>query len=375
MKKEKNGLKKTKKKKIAVVLFNLGGPDCPAAVRPFLFNLFNDPDIIGVPWPARPLLAGLISSLRAPTARKIYAHLGGGSPLLANTRSQAESLSRLLSEENDDYRVFISMRYWGPGSNEAAQGVRDFGPDQTVLLPLYPQFSKTTTGSSHKDWARAARKAGLESPTTAICCYPTALGMVAQQAARIRAALCGLGSDPGRGLEGQGTGGGTGLAAQPRVLFSAHGLPKRIVAGGDPYQWQVEQTAAAIVSELKDTPETPPFDSVVCYQSRVGPMEWIGPSTKEEISRAGEDRAPVIVLPVAFVSEHSETLVELDIEYRRFAEEQGVKTYVRLPTLATAGPFIADLKKLVAKAAGSDDPVCSREGQRLCPQRLVHCPL
>jgi ferrochelatase len=199
--------------------------------------------------------------------------------------------------------------------------------------------------------------------------------MVAQQAARIREALCDLGGTPERGPEEQGPGGGMGRAVRPRVLFSAHGLPKRIVASGDPYQWQVEQTAAAIVSELKGTPETPPFDSVVCYQSRVGPMEWIGPSTTEEISRAGKDRAPVIVLPVAFVSEHSETLVELDIEYRHFAEEQGVKTYVRLPALATAGPFMADLKELAAKAAGSDDPVCSREGQRLCPQRLIHCPL
>jgi ferrochelatase len=281
----------------------------------------------------------------------------------------------LLSEENDDYRVFISMRYWGPGSNEAAQGVLDFGPDQVVLLPLYPQFSKTTTGSSYKDWARAARAAGLETPATGICCYPTAPGMVAQQAARIRGALCDLGGGPGRGPEGRGPGGGMGRAARPRVLFSAHGLPKRIIAGGDPYQWQVEQTVAAIASELKDTPGTPPFDSSVCYQSRVGPMEWIGPSTMEEISRAGEDGAPVIVLPVAFVSEHSETLVELDIEYRRFAEERGVKTYVRLPALATAGPFMADLKKLVAKAAGSNDPVCSREGQGRCPQRLIHCPL
>lgn len=359
------------KRKIAAVLFTLGAPDTPAAVRPFLFNLFNDPDIIGAPWPARPLLAGLISSLRAPTSRKIYAHLGGGSPLLANTRSQAESLYRLLGEEKDDYQVFISMRYWGPGSNEAAQGVRGFGPDKIVLLPLYPQFSGTTTGSSRKDWARAAGKAGLKIPTTAICCYPTAPGMVAQQAARIKEALCSLGGDPG----GQSPGGGVCRATRARVLFSAHGLPKGVVAGGDPYQWQVEQTAAAIMSELKDMPGTPPFDSAVCYQSRVGPLEWIGPSTKEEIARAGEDKAPVIILPVAFVSEHAETLVELDIEYRRFAEECRVGTYVRLPALATAGPFMAGLKELVVKAAESGAPVCSREGPRLCPRGLVRCPL
>ncbi len=349
-------------KKIAVVLFNLGGPDSLAAVRPFLFNLFNDPDILGKPWPARLLLAGLISSLRAPTARKIYAHLGGGSPLLANTKSQAEALSRLLNEEPDDYRVFIAMRYWNPRSDEAARQVREFGPDQIILLPLYPQFSKTTTGSSCKDWARAARKAGLEAPTTTVCCYPTAPGMISEQAARITEAL--------NNLEN-----GNGRDSPPRILFSAHGLPKHIVTGGDPYQWQVEQTAAAIVAKLKDTVDTPPFDSILCYQSRVGRLEWIGPSTMEEITRAGADKTPVIVLPVAFVSEHSETLVELDIEYRTFAEQQGVETYIRLPALATAEPFMGALKELVAKAAGTGDPVCSLEGPRLCPQGLVHCPL
>ncbi|MBL6935103.1 MAG: ferrochelatase [Alphaproteobacteria bacterium] len=352
-------------KKIAVVLFNLGGPDTPAAVRPFLFNLFNDPDILEKPWPVRLFLAALISSLRAPKARKIYAHLGGGSPLLANTKSQADALSRLLSEESSEYRVFIAMRYWNPRSDEAAQQVRDFDPDRIILLPLYPQFSKTTTGSSSRDWARAARKAGLDTPTTTICCYPTAPGMVTAQAARITEVLC----DLGRGPES-----GDGRNPPPRVLFSAHGLPKHIVAGGDPYQWQVEQTAAAIVAELKNAAETPPFDSALCYQSRVGPLEWIGPSTMEEIARAGEDKAPVILLPIAFVSEHSETLVELDIEYRQFAEQQGVETYIRLPALATAELFMVALKELVISAATTDDPVCSREGPRLCPQGLIHCP-
>ncbi len=356
-------------KKIAVVLFNLGGPDTPAAVRPFLFNLFNDPDILEKPWPVRFFLAALISSLRAPKARKIYAHLGGGSPLLANTKSQADALSRLLSEEDGEHRIFIAMRYWNPRSDEAAQQIWNFGPDRIILLPLYPQFSKTTTGSSSKDWARAARKAGLHTPTTTICCYPTAPGMVTAQAARIREALCNLGCDPGRGLES-----GNGRNPPPRVLFSAHGLPKHIVDGGDPYQWQVEQTAAAIVAELKNTPDTPAFDSALCYQSRVGPLEWIGPSTMEEIARAGADKAPVIILPIAFVSEHSETLVELDIEYRQFAEQQGVETYIRLPALATAEPFMAALKELVVSAAATADPVCSREGSRLCPQGLVHCP-
>ena len=185
--------------------------------------------------------------------------------------------------------------------------------------------------------------------------------MISAQAARIKQTLCDLESDGSQ-------------EPKPRILFSAHGLPKRTVIVGDPYQWQVEQTVAAIVAELRAASGTPAFDSVVCYQSRVGPMEWIGPPITEEIVRAGEDRVPVIVIPVAFVSEHSETLVELDIECRRFAEEQGVETYIRLPTLATAEPFMHALKDLVWETAESDALIRSCDGPRLCPQGLVHCP-
>ena len=348
------------RKKIAVVLFNLGGPDNRDAVKPFLFNLFNDPDILGISWPLRPLIAGLISSLRAPTARKIYAHLGGSSPLLANTKAQSNALSRLLNEEEDEYQVFVVMRYWHPRSDETARQIQDFAPHRIILLPLYPQFSKTTTGSSCKDWKRAARKIGLDVPTTTICCYPTVPGLIAAQKEQVKQALCGLQLDsPPR--------------SRPRVLFSAHGLPKRTVAGGDPYQWQVEQTVARIVVELKDTPDVPDFDGIVCYQSRVGPMEWIGPPTTGELTRAGKDGVPVIVVPIAFVSEHAETLVELDVEYRRFAQEQGVTTYIRLPAVGVSAPFIGALKDLIKEAAGSDTSLRSCEGLRLCPQEFAHC--
>ena len=337
--------------KTAVVLFNLGGPDRPEAVRPFLFNLFNDPAIIGVPGPLRWLLAHLISRRRAPVAREIYAVLGGGSPLLPNTEAQARALEDSLAGDGET-RVFIAMRYWHPRSDEAAAAVKAFGPERIVLLPLYPQFSTTTTGSSVKDWHRAAAAAGLDVPTTTVCCYPTEAGFVAEVAERVRTAVQEAGAN------------GT-----PRVLFSAHGLPKTVVAGGDPYQWQVEQTSAAVVAALDE----PALDWVVCYQSRVGPLEWIGPSTDAEIERAGRDGVPVVVVPIAFVSEHSETLVELDVEYGHLAETSGVPAYVRVPTVAAGAAFIKGLAAVVRSALAGDRSMCTHAGGRLCPAAWRRC--
>jgi ferrochelatase len=334
----------------AVVLFNLGGPDRPEAVRPFLFNLFNDPAIISLPQPLRYLVARLISGRRAATAAEIYGKIGGGSPLLANTRAQAQALEASLG---GDTRVFVAMRYWHPMAAETAAAVRDFGPDQVILLPLYPQFSTTTTGSSHADWTRAARAVGLDAPTKTVCCYPTARGFVAALVELIRPMLA----------EARKVG-------RPRVLFSAHGLPKKVVRGGDPYQWQVERTAAAILRELGD----PTIESVVCYQSRVGPLEWIGPYTDAEIDRAGRDRVPVVLVPVAFVSEHSETLVELDIEYRSRAQHRGVPLYLRVPTVAAHAAFIEALAGLVR--AASELPTGTRraeDGTRICPAHWTRC--
>lgn len=342
--------------KTAVVLFNLGGPDRPQSVRPFLFNLFSDPAIISVPQPWRGLIAWAISLRRAPVAREIYAHLGGGSPLLANTEAQAARLAAVLGGEEACVRVFIAMRYWHPLSDEAAAQVKAFAPDRVVLLPLYPQFSTTTTASSLADWRRAAAAAGLEAPTRALCCYPTAPGLIEAVAGLVQQGL----SEVARVGD-----------ANPRVLFSAHGLPKRVVARGDPYQWQVERTAAAVVERLG----LPELDWVVCYQSRVGPLEWIGPATDEEVLRAGADGVSVVVVPVAFVSEHSETLVELDIEYRRLAEGAGVPNYVRVPTVAAAAPFIAALADLVRGAAETEDAIVRGPGEAACPGAFGRCPL
>ncbi len=334
----------------AVVLFNLGGPDALEAVQPFLFNLFNDPAIITLPQPLRRLVARLISGRRAATARAIYEKLGGASPLLANTEAQARSLEAALGT---GHRVFVAMRYWHPLCHATVAAVKAWAPDRVVLLPLYPQFSTTTTGSSLTEWRREAAAAGLDAPSRAVCCYPEESGFIAALAAEIRRALA-------RWPAG----------AKKRVLFSAHGLPRKIVAAGDPYQWQVERTAAALRAALA----MPGLDSVVCYQSRVGPLAWIGPSTEEEVRRAGSEGVGVIVVPIAFVSEHSETLVELDIDYRRLADALGVPAYVRIATVGTAPDFIAGLARLVRAAADGAGRICPAGGKRLCPSSFPRCP-
>lgn len=339
--------------RVAVVLFNLGGPDGPAAVRPFLENLFRDPAIMRVPAVLRWLLARIIARRRAPIARANYDRIGGGSPLLANTRAQAAALDAALAGD-DEVRSFVAMRYWHPFADETTRAVAAFAPDRIVLLPLYPQYSTTTTASSLLDWERAARRHGVTAPTTTVCCYPVEANLVAAETALVR-----------RGIEEART---TGPA---RVLFSAHGLPEKIVAGGDPYQWQVEQTAAAVAARAGLSAG----EWVVCYQSRVGPLAWIGPSTEEEIARAGRDKVGAVVVPIAFVSEHSETLVELDIEYRELADHAGVPAYVRVPTVGVRPDFVAGLAALVRDALARPPGWAPPDGRRLCPASHGGCPI
>lgn len=344
--------------RLAVVLMNLGGPDRLEAVQPFLFNLFNDPAIIGIPQPMRWMLAQFISRRRAPVASEIYEELGGGSPLLPNTEAQAAALTADLNGRGlaEEVRCFIAMRYWHPMTEQTAEAVKAWGPDRVFLLPLYPQYSTTTTASSVKEWHKRAQQVGLTAPTTTLCCYPALDGMVSVMASMIRDALA--------KVDAESEGGRT-----PRILFSAHGLPEKVVTAGDPYKFQVEQTAAAIVAKLAGEN----FDWTVCYQSRVGPLEWIKPYTEDEIRRAGRDYVPLIVVPIAFVSEHSETLVELDIEYRDLAREAGVPAYVRVPTVGNAEGFITSLGSLVADAHASGAKLCSENGTRLCPADRTRC--
>jgi len=337
--------------KLAIVLFNLGGPDSPEAVEPFLRNLFGDLAIISLPAIFRKPLAWLIARRRAPIAGEIYAKIGGRSPILEETYAQARALEGVLASAGYEIRAFIAMRCWKPFSDEAAAAVKDWGADRIVLLPLYPQFSSTTTRSSLADWDRAATKAGLQAPQSRICCYPSEKGFVKAEVELIGAAWS---------------------KKKPyvdyRLLLSAHGLPKRMISKGDSYQWQVEKTAAAIVDRLG----IENLDAQVCYQSRVGPLEWIAPATEAEIRRAGRDGKGVIVAPIAFVSEHSETLVELDIEYSDLAARSGIVDYIRVPTVGTQPLFIEGLARLVLEAA-QDGGTVNGCGARICPREFSKC--
>ena len=337
-------------RRLAVVLLNLGGPDSQEAVRPFLFNLFKDPAILPLPTPVRLALAALIAGRRAKSARANYAHMGGSSPLLKETRSQEQALAAALAQRlaGDEVRTFIAMRYWRPFTEEAARAVEAFAPDEVLLLPLYPQFASATTGSSLKAWKAAYRGSGQ---VRAVCCWFELDGLIAAHVERIR-----------RCWEA------AGRPDKVRVLFSAHGLPERDIDKGDPYRWQVEQTCAAIVERLQW-----PWDWRVCYQSRVGPLKWIGPSTPEAIAEACEDGMNLLIDPVAFVSEHVETLVELDRDYAELAHAGGCGVYLRARTVGTEPVFIDALADLAVRALALG--AGAHPAGRACEAGWRGCPL
>ncbi len=343
-------------RRIAIVLFNLGGPDKPASVRPFLVNLFKDPAILRVPFFVRPLLARLIAYLRVKAATANYEILGGKSPLLDLTEQQARALEAALPGDIDA-RCFIAMRYWHPFSLATAREVKAWGPDEILLVPLYPQYSTTTTGSSLTAWREAACQAGLMTPVTSLCCYHSDPGYLRATADIVRTAYqkAEAALPPGTGL---------------RILFSAHGLPEAIIKAGDPYQFQVERTVAGVVRALG----IDGLDHATCYQSRATPQKWIDPSTESEIERAARDKTAVLVVPIAFVSEHSETLVELDVEYREFAEKHGVPGYFRAPAQNSDPGFIEALAELVQASVGRGPGLCSFVGGRTCPGPFGDCP-
>ena len=333
------------------MLFNLGGPDSPESVEPFLGNLFSDPAVLPLPGLLRKPLARWIARRRAPIAREIYGKIGGRSPILEETEAQARALETAVSGSGIEAKVFIAMRAWKPFAAAAAEAITAWQPDKIVLFPLYPQFSTTTTASSLEDWRLAAKRASVSAPQLRVCCYPWLDGLVAAEADLIEQTLA-----------------KRKAAVDYRLLLSAHGLPKRTISKGDPYQWQVEKTAQTVVNKLGIAN----LDWQLCYQSRVGPLEWIGPATDAEIRRAGADGKGVIVAPIAFVSEHSETLVELDIEYARLARESGVPHYLRVPTVGTHPLFIESLAALARRAANGEAVVTCSEG-RICPVALSRC--
>jgi len=333
--------------KKAVILFNLGGPDKLESVEPFLFNLFNDPEILSLPSILRYPLAKFISKRRAPIAKNIYREIGNKSPILELTQEQATSLERSLSAKGD-YKCFIVMRCWHPRAIDVIKKVKAFNPEEIILLPLYPQFSAATSGSSINEWNDLCKKENFSVKTKTICCYPTESNFIKSHSNLIKKII--------KNIESKNF----------KLLFSAHGLPEIKIKKGDPYQWQVEETVKRIMMDLKDEN----LDHAISYQSRVGPLRWIGPSTDDEIIKHSKEKKGIVIVPVAFVSEHSETLVELDIEYKKLAEENGCSFYKRVPALGVEDNFIKGLAELVLQQETRGNFISSV----VCPSKYVKCP-
>ncbi len=333
--------------KKAVILFNLGGPDSLESVEPFLFNLFNDPAIIGIPSFLRYPLAKFISKKRAPTAKNIYKEIGNKSPILELTEHQAKTLENSLSKKGE-YKCFVVMRCWHPRAADVINKVKNYNPDEIILLPLYPQYSASTSGSSIDEWNELCRKENYNTKTKIICCYPTEDYFIESHISLIKKTI--------EKVENNNF----------KLIFSAHGLPENKIKKGDPYQWQVEKTVKKIMSKIKNEK----LDYILSYQSRVGPLKWIGPSTDEVIKKYSKEKKGIVIVPVAFVSEHSETLVELDIEYKQLAEKNGCSFYKRVPALGIEENFIKGLAHLVLKPKTKGNFVSSTT----CPSKYKKCP-
>ena len=338
--------------KKAVILFNLGGPDKIENVEPFLFNLFNDPAILNLPTFLRYPLAKLISNRRAPVAKKIYAELGGSSPILKLTKEQSETLEMKLNQtqKEDEYKCFIIMRCWNPRAKDVIKDVQLYSPDEIILMPLYPQYSAATSGSSIKEWKDVCKKNNYRVKTSTICCYPTDQNFINAHTKEIIKKIKDL--------------------KNFKLIFSAHGLPEKNIKKGDPYQWQVEQSVKKIVESLNDEN----LDWILSYQSRVGPLKWIGPSTENIIIENSKIGKHIVLVPIAFVSEHSETLVELDIEYKEIADANGCKNYTRVPALGINEDFIRAISELIIKKNEYkiNDNLYPPKIQ--CPSNFKKCP-
>jgi len=338
--------------KKAIILFNLGGPDKIENVEPFLFNLFNDPAILNLPTFLRYPLAKLISNRRAPVAKKIYAELGGSSPILKLTKEQSNALETKLNQtqNEDEYKCFIIMRCWNPRAKDVIKDIQLYEPDEVVLMPLYPQYSAATSGSSIKEWKDVCKKNNYQVKTSTICCYPTDQNFINAHTKEIVKKIKDL--------------------KNFKLIFSAHGLPEKNIKKGDPYQWQVEQSVKKIVESLNDEK----LDWILSYQSRVGPLKWIGPSTEDIIIENSKLGKHIVLVPIAFVSEHSETLVELDIEYKEIANTNGCKNYTRVPALGINEDFIKAMSELIIKKDKYKINENLYPPKIQCPSNFKKCP-
>ena len=324
------------KKRTAVLLFNLGGPDSLGSVKKFLFNMFNDKYILTLPQPLRFLIASIISSSRYKTSCEIYKKMGGKSPILEETKLQAQQLERKLSYQDEDYKVFIAMKHWHPFFDTTIKEIKHYNPDKVILLPLYPHYSTTTTLSFLSSCLKS-----IPFPTKIHCCYYNNNKYIKAWTEQIipfyeKASQIG----------------------KPKLIFSAHSLPVKVIKNGDPYQWHIEKSVELITNNLKNI-----FSDIewqICYQSKIGPVEWLKPSTEEVIKLASKSSRPIIIIPISFVSENAETLVELDIEYKNLIDE---KQFFRVPTLSTNDTFISALEDIIVK----------KEQKSCCPNKHKKC--
>ena len=317
-----------------------------------------------------PAFAGRVSRIVADVGQRVgagqvLAELASpefGAAQADTSRAQADALEKTLNDNPDnEFKTFVSMRYWHPLPREIIKQIENYKPQHIVLLPLYPQFSTTTTRSSLNNfWANVQEDDGWlhaawndEVKVSTICCYPFNKGFIESSAANLKKIYDQAKRDGHKA---------------PRVLFSAHGLPKSVITDGDPYEWQCEQTAEKIVHALG----IPDLDWKICYQSRVGKQEWLGPSTEQELTLAGKTNTPVIIYPHAFTQEHVETLVEIEIEYREFAHEAGVPGFYRVPTVSLSPGFIDGLAQMVKDRVKI--PGVHADGLvRICPSQFKRC--
>ncbi len=315
-------------------------------------NFFMDKNIIRLPLPFRYLLARKISNKRSKCeAGNAYSKVGYKSPLLENTKAQANALEEILNSKNNgnEYKVFVSMRYWHPFALQTAKDVQAWQADKVVLLPLYPQYSTTTSFSSFEAWDKALKQINYNPKTLKIDSYPCDDGFVTASVNNIYDKYVQAKEACKKGVH-----------QNVRVLFSAHGLPEKIIERGDPYQKQCELSAERIAEKLSikiKASDCEPLheplkmqcklDTQICYQSRVGRLKWITPSIKQALDKAAKDNVAVIIYPHSFTQEHIETLVELDIEYKKYALDIGIKGYYRAQTVGISQEFINGLSNLV----------------------------
>jgi protoporphyrin/coproporphyrin ferrochelatase len=325
-----------KANRLGVVLFQLGGPDTVEAIEPFLYNLFCDPDIIDFPFArlGRKPLAKLISSTRARRVRHHYAAIGGYSPIRRFTERQAEALEAELLGRGVEARCFVAMRYWRPFTAEAIVALARAHCHEIVLLPLYPQYSRTTTGSSLNEWKRRFPQNG--TPVHVVSEFYRNEGYLRAVVDAIDGTLARF-DDPSR----------------PELIFSAHSVPVAVIERGDPYQRQIEETVALLMERGGWS-----NGHGLCYQSKVGASRWLQPTLRGTLRQVAQQGiGEVCVVPVSFVSDHVETLGEIDHEARALARELGIRRFEMTPGLNDSPAFIRALADIVLATAGMEEEV------------------